>query len=161
MDNAQNAITGKEKDTVADLPRAALILFYRAFNNQLLDDMNENWSHQEDVTMSNPLGGLKKGWQEINGVYDNIFNGPADVYVEFYDYKIYESGDMFVAAGRERGNFQLAATNIALAIRTTRVYRQENGHWRQVHHHGSIDNPELLNKYQGAIHNQHQLKLPA
>ena len=60
---------------------------------------------------------------------------------------------MFYAVGRERGEFLLGETAINLAIRTTRIYKLIDGRWRQVHHHGSIDDPELLAQYQSAIKN--------
>jgi hypothetical protein len=36
-------------------------------------------------------------------------------------------------------------------IRTTRVFKRVNGHWRQMHHHGSFDDPNLLKNYQAAV----------
>ena len=77
--------------------------------------------------MSNPVGGIKRGWEEIRSVYERIFNGPAQVYVEFYDYTIHEAGVMFYAVGRERGEFRLGETAINLAIRTTRIYKWIDG----------------------------------
>lgn len=85
--------------------------------------------------------------EEIKAVYGRIFNSPAKVYVEFYDYTVHEAGEIFYAVGRERGKFSIGETAINLAIRTTRIYRLIDGKWRQVHHHGSIDDPELLARY--------------
>ena len=101
--------------------------------------------------MDNPLGGIKRGWKEIQSAYERIFKGPAKVYVEFYDYTIHEAGDIFYAVGRERGEFRVPETVIKLAIRTSRIYKLIDGRWQQVHHHGSIDNPELLARYQSAV----------
>lgn len=42
-------------------------------------------------------------------------------------------------------------TRIELAIRTTCIYRKENGRWLQIHHHGSIEDPVLLARYQDAV----------
>lgn len=149
--NAQ-AITGNEPATLrATTPEAALIEFYHAFNNRDLALMARNWAHSEDVSMSNPLGGVKRGWEEIKTVYARLFNGPARVYVEFYDYSIHHSGVMFVAVGKERGSFQKGDTHIELAIRTSRTYRMDCGKWHQIHHHGSIDLPDLLAQYQSAV----------
>ncbi|MFF4402980.1 hypothetical protein [Streptomyces sp. NPDC001404] len=36
-------------------------------------------------------------------------------------------------------------------IRTSRYFRYEGGFWRQYHHHGSIDAPDLLRAYQQAV----------
>lgn len=59
---------------------------------------------------------------------------------------------MFVAVGRERGTFSLGSgAELALAIRTSRTYVRTAQGWRQLHHHGSIESPELLRDYQNAI----------
>jgi hypothetical protein len=152
MKISDNTITGSEKlNLKASDPMTALIEFYRAFNSRDLDLMADNWEQSDEASMSNPLGGVKRGWNEIRQVYTNIFNGKARVYVEYYDYSIHHSGVMFTAVGRERGFFQLGDQKIELAIRTSRTYRLDCGKWRQVHHHGSIDKPELLAIYQEAV----------
>lgn len=58
---------------------------------------------------------------------------------------------MFFVVGRERGEFCLGETRVDLAIRTSRIYRMIDDAWKQVHHHGSIDDPGLLALYQKAI----------
>ena len=56
-------------------------------------------------------------------------------------------------AGRERGEFTRDKHTVPLAIRTSRVFQYFGGQpgWRQVHHHGSIDDPEALAQYQRAV----------
>jgi ketosteroid isomerase-like protein len=144
-------ITGREQEAEAGTPLAALRHFYRGFNGRDLSTVADNWSHADEVTMDNPLGGIKRGWEEIGAVYRRLFEGPARVYVEFYDYSLIVSGDMFCAVGRERGELVLDGQRLSLAIRTSRIYRHIDGRWRQVHHHGSMDDPELLAAYQGAV----------
>lgn len=145
-----NLITGDEQKT-ADPRMNAVIDFYKAFNGREMLLMEQNWSRGDDILMSNPLGGVKKGWGEIGSVYNNIFNGQATVYVEFYDFTIISTEQMFTIVGRERGSFNTADMSIELAIRTSRIFNNINGVWKQTHHHGSIDNPELLQKYQTAV----------
>ncbi len=113
--------------------------------------MSENWAQSDDIAMDNPLGGIKRGWTEIQPVYERIFNGSAEVYVEYFDYTIHETDGMFYAVGRERGYFRLSGEEITLAIRTSRIFKRLNGRWKQVHHHGSIEDPQLLAKYQAAV----------
>jgi hypothetical protein len=148
----EKAINGSE-DIIAETsaPLAALIEFYRAFNSGDLELMSNNWENSDEASMSNPLGGVKRGWHSIKEVYSNIFSGNARVYVEYYNYTIHRSGVMFCAVGRERGFFQLGEQKIDLAIRTSRTYRLDCGRWHQIHHHGSIDNPRLLAAYQEAV----------
>ncbi len=147
----EKPITGKESQQKPDHPLGALIDFYRAFNTGDMGLMEPNWLQTSEASMSNPLGGIKRGWSEIRGVYQNIFMGPAKVYVEFYDYSIFESATFFQAVGRERGTLDIGQTTINLHIRTSRSYVLQDGRYRQVHHHGSMDDPALLARYQRAV----------
>jgi ketosteroid isomerase-like protein len=151
MKTEQAPITGNEDKQDLAEPIKALSDFYDAFNHRDLGKMANNWAQTDEIAMDNPVGGIKRGWEEIKAVYERIFNGKANVYVEFYDYTIHERGEMFYAVGRERGEFRIGETVIDLSIRTSRVFQLINGQWRQVHHHGSIDEPELLSRYQQAI----------
>ncbi|MBI5344469.1 MAG: nuclear transport factor 2 family protein [Deltaproteobacteria bacterium] len=151
MEPTQEAITGNEEQGGLLSPYQALVQFYRAFNLGDLSMMEKNWANTDDTAMDNPLGGIKRGWKEIKPVYERIFKGPAEIYVEYYDYTIHETAGMFYAVGRERGYFRLRGEEVKLAIRTTRIFQKIDGRWRQVHHHGSIDDPRLLAVYQGAV----------
>jgi hypothetical protein len=147
----QKPITGKEVLGDLSLPYGALVKFYHAFNTGNLQEMSENWEQSDDISMDNPLGGIKRGWTEISSVYEKIFKGSATVYVEYYDYTIHEHSDVFFAVGRERGFFQTGNERVDLIIRTSRVFRRLGSVWKQVHHHGSIEDAELLAKYQSAV----------
>lgn len=151
MRPVQEAITGKENQGDLSSPYQALVQFYCAFNSGNMHMMSENWMQSEEAVMANPLGGMKRGWGEIRPVYERVFNGPAEVYVEYFDYTIHETAGMFYAVGRERGYFRLGGEETTLAIRTSRIFRNINGRWRQVHHHGSIEDPQLLARYQAAV----------
>ncbi len=151
MKAEQTPITGNEDRADLKGPLLALVDFYNAFNNRDMDKMSKNWAQTDEIAMDNPIGGIKRGWNEIRSVYERIFTGPAKVYVEFYDYTIHETKEMFYAVGRERGEFRIGDTVVPLAIRTSRIFKLFDGQWRQVHHHGSIDDPELLARYQSAV----------
>lgn len=144
-------ITGAEVHAGKGSALMALVQFYRAFNSRNLSAMQHNWLNADEIAMDNPLGGIRRGWTEIRSVYERLFTGPAQIYVEFYDYTLHETPEMFYAVGRERGNFMYAGETLALAIRTSRIFRRAQEGWRQVHHHGSIDDPELLARYQRAV----------
>ena len=151
MEIIRTPITGDESVRRDSEPYSALVHFYRAFNRADMEVMSHNWANREDTVMVNPLGGIKRGWAEIQVVYQRIFNGPVKVYVEFHDYSIHEAADLSYSVGRERGYFQINDTRIELAIRTSRIFRRTADGWKQVHHHGSIDDPVLLNTYQAAL----------
>jgi ketosteroid isomerase-like protein len=147
----EKPITGRAAVADESEPVAALAQFYRAVNGRDLGLMTENWHHAEDVAMDNPLGGLMRGWPAIRAVYQRIFRAPLRVEVEFHDYTLHRAGDVFYAVGRERGTCAAGDGTLKLAMRTTRVFRRFDEVWRQVHHHGSIDDPQLLGAYQRAV----------
>jgi len=151
MEPVRQAITGNEEQGNLSSPYQALVHFYCAFNSGDIRMMSENWAQSDRIAMDNPLGGIKRGWPEIQTVYERIFGGSAKVYVEFYDYTIHETAEMFYAVGRERGYLRSANEEIALAIRTSRIFQKIEHRWRQVHHHGSIEEPHLLAKYQATV----------
>lgn len=135
----------------AGTPLAALEQFYAAFNGRDLGLMARSWAQTDDIALDNPLGGIRRGWGEIRALYERVFSGPATVYVEFYDYTLHAGSEIFYAVGRERGYFRCGVHDIALAIRTSRVFRNAGDGWKQVHHHGSIEDPVLLARYQAAV----------
>jgi hypothetical protein len=143
------AITGKEQEFMSE-EYEALVEFYKAFNDQNIELMQDNWSETEGI-MSNPLGGILRGWNNIQEVYKKIFFGKAEVYVEFYDYSIYKKDRIFLTVGRERGHIIKNGEKIALDIRTSRTYAKENGRYKQLHHHGSITDAKLLDTYQKLV----------
>ena len=71
---AEKPIDGTLPDEVST-PIGALNEFYRAFNSRDLALMQQNWENSEEAAMDNPLGGIKRGWSEIEPVYERIFAG--------------------------------------------------------------------------------------
>lgn len=143
-ETTQAPTTGREELGDLSKPTQALAQFYSALNARDLDLMSRNWDQDDEAVMDNPVGGIKRGWPEIRKVYERLFQGQAKFSFEFYDYTLH-------AVGRERGNYEACGVKLDLAIRTTRVFRKIDGRWRQVHHHGSIDDPESLKAYQKAV----------
>jgi ketosteroid isomerase-like protein len=147
----QHPITGTEDLASLSDTQRVLAEFYAAFNGWDLEGMARNWADTDDVVMDNPLGGIVRGWAEIRAVYERIFAGPGMVTVELFDYTLHEAGELFYAVGRERGELRTDAMVLELAIRTTRIFRRIGGRWRQVHHHGSFDDPDVLARYQEEV----------
>lgn len=145
------AIDGNETGLDPASPLAALSAFYKAFNTRDIAAMARNWRDDADASMSNPLGGIARGWPAIRAVYQRIFEGKARVQVAFHDFTLHEAGDMFYAVGRERGMLERDDLRLEPAIRTSRLFRRIDGAWRQVHHHGSFDDATLLAAYQEAV----------
>ena len=148
--NLLESIDGTKSFDPSD-PRSALSAFYLAFNQRDLIAMGHIWLAGDEPSMSNPVGGIARGWAEISAVYQRIFSGEARVSVTFHDYSIHEFDGGFVAVGRERGTLVRTGLRLDLAFRTTRLFRSLGGGWRQLHHHGSVDDPALLERYQLAV----------
>lgn len=152
MNIISSPITGQESPENSTSPYAALVQFYRAFNGRDIDLMANNWLQSDEASLSNPVGGgVRRGWESIAALYSRLFNGAGRVYVEFFDYSLHQTEGMFIAVGRERGTFTSDGTELKLEIRTSRTYKWINAEWRQLHHHGSIENAVLLRDYQSAI----------
>ena len=156
-------ITGFEDLRDLTHPRHALTQFYRAFNTRDMVLMRQNWSPSEEISMNHPLGGIKRGWPEIRRAYEQLFSGPARITVELFNYSLHVYGEMFFAVGRERGRLETLQAISDFTFRTTRIFRFLDHHWRQVHHHGSLDDPALLDLYQLTIHShpREQFLVPA
>lgn len=152
LEPIQTPVNGDDYACDQGNSRQALAQFYRALNSRDLNLMEQNWDNSAAAAMDNPLGGIKRGWKEIQTVYERLFETTGAYQFEFYDYTLHESGNLFYAVGRERGELALNGMPLRVAIRTTRIFQKDmNGKWRQVHHHGSIDNPEMLAAYQKAV----------
>lgn len=151
MDPNPEPITGWERDGGGATPYRALCEFYRAFNAQDIALMARNWSGGGEVAAHDAAGGIRRGWPAIRALYERIFEGPAQVRVEYLDYTMHEAADLAFTVGRERGYLRWRGEETALAIRTSRLFRRIGGRWRQVHHHGSIDDPQLLALYRTAV----------
>jgi ketosteroid isomerase-like protein len=132
-------------------PLSALNEFYAAFNHRDLQRMSGVWLQTNEASMDNPLGGIARSWNEIGALYAKLFHSDARIHVEFFDYTLHEHGDIFLAVGRERGEFARHGIAFPLAIRTSRIFARVNGRWQQLHHHGSFDDPKALARYQEAV----------
>jgi ketosteroid isomerase-like protein len=151
MQLEQTPITGKEEKSLLSAPMKALSEFYEALNTRDMQKMASNWAQTDEAVMDNPVGGIKRGWEEIRAVYERVFRSPQPYWFEFYDYSYHEAGEIFYVVGRERGEYRTRDRVLKMATRTTRIFRRIEGEWRQVHHHGSIDDAELLAAYQEAV----------
>lgn len=135
--------------------KAALETFYYAFNNRSIEVFKQIWFNHPLIQLNNPVGGMIRGIDGITELYTKIFQGSAKVWVEFSDIVEYFSGNTAVFAGKEEGEFLVGNQVIPLKIRTSRFFSYMNGQWVQIHHHGSIDDPNLLSTYQKAVREPH------
>ena len=147
----QEPVTGREQIDDTEQPLHALVQFYRALHSRDLVLMERNWDASPEAAMDNPLGGIKRGWSEIRGTYERLFASPWEYSFPFWDYTLHRAGDVFWVVGRERGRLTRGEQVIVVPIRTTRLFRRADGRWRQIHHHGSVEEPAVLARYLEAV----------
>jgi len=147
----EEPVTGNEEQTDVRDPLFALSQFYRALNSRDLALMEQNWDNSQDAAMDNPLGGIKRGWPEIKAVYEKLFQVDGSYHFEFHDYTLHRFSEIFYVVGRERGYVARTGKRLEMKIRTSRIFRFDGQRWRQIHHHGSIDDSQLLAAYRAAV----------
>jgi len=101
--------------------------------------------------MDNPIGGIRRGWPAIREGYAKLFGGPAIVRVAFHDFAAQGNDDFHLFVGREKAPVKLPQSGSSFEFVRPRWFVKMRGVWRQLHHHGSIDEPALLADYQRAI----------
>jgi hypothetical protein len=143
-------ITGREVRDGNDAINA-LIGFYRAFNARDLEGLEGNWEQGDAPSMDNPMGGIRRGWPSIRDGYLKLFAGPAVVQVTFHDFTSQGGEDWHLFVGREIGTCVTPDMKMEVRFRTTRWFTRRDGTWRQLHHHGSIEEPKMLAAYQRTI----------
>lgn len=141
----ERPVPGREALTDLRDPIQALVQFYRAFNNRDLDLMEKTWEHSSEVAGIGPLADIVRGWPAILRGYGLLFRGPVRITTEFYDYTIHRSDNIFYAIGRERGQSTAGGKTTEIEGRATNIFRRgEDGAWKLVHHHISVESPQLL-----------------
>jgi hypothetical protein len=151
MNRQLTEISGNEPRKADGGPLDALIEFYRAFNAADLTGLEAVWLDGSTPSMDNPIGGIRRGWPEIAEGYSKLFEGPANVNVTFHDFTSQGGADWHLFVGRERGACTTPAESLEIAFRTTRWFVRKDGNWRQLHHHGSVEDPKMLADYQRLV----------
>jgi limonene-1,2-epoxide hydrolase len=133
---------------------AVLESFYYSLNNRDIDVLRRVWADDPLAQLNNPVGGIIRGGGEIVALYERIFAAPGRLQVVFDDFVQYADGGHALFAGRETVTYgpHDAPPRVA-RVRTSRYFRffEEQDTWRQLHHHGSIDDPDALGSYQEAL----------
>lgn len=139
--------------------RAALETFYHAFNTRTLDLYQRIWADDPLVQLYSPVGGLVRGSASIAALSERMFSGSVRVQTVLEDIVAYVTPDLVVFTGRERGSYTRDGEHAAMSALpeictlTICIFRfiAEQGGWRQVYHHVSLDDTDQLTRYQRAV----------
>ncbi|MGE5334796.1 MAG: YybH family protein [Nitrososphaerota archaeon] len=137
--------------------RAALETFYFAFNTRSLDLYQHIWADDPLVQVGSPVAGIVRGSARIAAISERAFSGSMRVQTALEDIVAYAAPEMVVFTGREHGAYTPGSGHDAMSelagIRSICVFRfiAEQGGWRLVYHHVSIDDADQLARYQRAV----------
>ena len=99
------------------------------------------WSRRDPVTLFGAVGMYKSGWDELNRIFPWISSRFS--HVTDYSFEVLVTdvvGDMAYAIGYEHFTGSIAGRPVEqVTVRSTHIYRREEGGWKIVHRHG--DNP--------------------
>jgi ketosteroid isomerase-like protein len=97
------------------------------------------WSRRDDVTLSNPFGPPVRGFEEVAARLDLA----ASHYRDGQDYDFENNSTVVTPELAYTVEIERIRTRVgesdeltAIAIRTTTVFRREDGTWRVTHRHG-------------------------
>jgi len=116
--------------------------FYEALNQFFTGDitlMKQVWSHAEDATYMGPTGNFQIGWPAILKEWQEVAAMKLGGRVEPADMHYNVSENMAIASGYEKGeNVNAQGEKEIVSMRTTNIYRKENGLWKMIGHHTDL-----------------------
>ncbi|MET7400164.1 nuclear transport factor 2 family protein [Dactylosporangium sp. NPDC005572] len=150
--HSRNRLADTAAET-ADGAIAALETFYYALNHGDLDVLAQIWSDDDLTQVDNPVGGIVRSGPAIVELYRHLFESGMQLEITFTDAATYWTPGAAMFAGRELGHYTNAeGERVPMEFRTSRYFTWHPRHerWRQIHHHGSLDDPVALHDYQVA-----------
>jgi ketosteroid isomerase-like protein len=98
----------------------------------------ELWSHRDPVTLFGAAGMFTSGWDELSELFPRVASRFSNVTGYRYEVEVADViGDMAYAVGYERFTGSIDGRPVEeVTVRSTHVYRRENGEWKIVHRHG-------------------------
>ena len=152
----QNMLTDTAMPGIAGA-RAALETFYFAFNTRSPDLYQQIWADDPLTQVYSPVAGMVRGSATIAALAQRMFSGPAQVQTVLEDIVAYITPELVVFTGREHGAYSPDGEHEAMSdlseVRSICIFRfiAEQGGWRQVYHHVSLDDTDQLVQFQRAV----------
>jgi ketosteroid isomerase-like protein len=110
--------------------------FYSALEHRNFGEMEECWSHADDVACTHPGWHRLDGWDEVSRSWQAIFTNSRPWRVHCEGERALADGDLAVVFCTE--NLEaIGGQGEPARMQATNVYRKENEAWKMIHHHAS------------------------
>jgi ketosteroid isomerase-like protein len=96
------------------------------------------FSQRPDVTLGNPFGPVGRGWTDVAGIMDRAASLYTDGEITRFDnIAKYVSPELAYIVEVEQFRTKIAGREglSPVALRTTSIFRREDGRWKIVHRH--------------------------
>jgi ketosteroid isomerase-like protein len=98
----------------------------------------ELWSRRDDVTLANPYGGVAHGWEQVVEVSQQVASTSRDgelVNTEIVAKHVTPELAYVVVIDQAEAKIGGREDITPFALRTTMIFRPEEGEWKVVHRH--------------------------
>jgi ketosteroid isomerase-like protein len=116
--------------------------FYASLNALFGGDvapMQQIWSHADDVTYMGPVGGIQTGWQQVGTAWEVEAGMKLGGKVDPVATQITVGGNLASVQCLEVGNnLDADGKPEEVSIRSTSLFRKENGQWKMIGHHTDL-----------------------
>ena len=123
--------------TTPSTPTQAANKLYGALNTLFTgnaEPMKAAWSHADDITYMGPEGAYLKGWQQIGPLWDEVAAAKLGGRVIPDDIQIVIGNDLALLTCVECGENIRDGKTEKVRIRSSSVFRLEDGFWKVIHH---------------------------
>ena len=102
------------------------------------EPLQKLWSHREDVTLANPYGPPVRGWEQVAKTTEHASSLRSEG--EFVGFEIvakYVTSELAYVVQIERAEAKIGGREdvTPYAVRSTMIFRPEDGTWKVVHRH--------------------------
>jgi ketosteroid isomerase-like protein len=135
---AQSKSTSQEQADAVDELIEQYQLALGEFMKGNPEPVKQLFSHQEDVTLANPLGPPVRGWEQVAATIDRAASNVRDgEFVSAETIEKYVTPELAYVVWIERTKAKVGGSEeiAPIALRVTMIFRPEEGTWKVVHRH--------------------------
>jgi ketosteroid isomerase-like protein len=127
---------GSETEEFLDVMLPLMVASERAIHNGDAEPRLAMWSHRDPVTLYGArLSG--SGWSELEPTFRQVASWFSES--SAYDFEVVAagaSGDLAYLVAYEHNEVKVDGEPTTYTLRSTHVFRREDGEWKIVHRHG-------------------------